>query len=418
VVLRARQIRQPEQTVRSMELGNISIDQAKTPGRVRLSAMVSYDDGLVPPEQYWYEVDQSLADSLSHSGNPWLALLLPLAVTLGEPLRLAGAPLDPVLLENARKLMCIWKLWYPWLSIVPLDTDNLSPSQMSAFPSKTAAFFSGGVDSYFTALQHQAKALEIDELLYVWGFEIPLNDRESFDSMKASLERSARYFHRPLLCVTSNLKETRLRTAKWAQLSHGAALASVGLALEKRFANVMIPSTLSYANAIPWGSHPLTDPLCSTGRTHVLHDGAEWNRAHKTEQLGQHQELLDSLRVCAVSFTEKNCGACNKCYRTMITLEILGLLERCKSFPVKQIDLSMIERIYSDHKIAAVFLEEVRALALERGRKDIARGIERSFTRSARLRRILKIVESLKGRRFIWKYAEPVERVLLWRSIC
>jgi hypothetical protein len=155
-----------------MELASVRI--AKSPygrGRVRLVGDVIYDDRRAKPEQYWFDVPEAYGDSLSVSGNPWLACLLPLAVTRGEPLRLCR-PIDPVLSQNAARLMQIWVGWYPRLRIVPIEAE-VKPVQAGTGPSETAAFFSGGVDSFFTVLRDRetrdrAAFPVIDRLLCVW----------------------------------------------------------------------------------------------------------------------------------------------------------------------------------------------------------------------------------------------------------
>ena len=90
------------------------------PGRVRLVADVVYDDRPGSLEELWFEVDESLADSLSASGNPWLAALLPLAATLQQPVRMS-LPIDPLLRRGAGEIAAVWRGWYPWLGAVEVD---------------------------------------------------------------------------------------------------------------------------------------------------------------------------------------------------------------------------------------------------------------------------------------------------------
>ena len=99
-------VRQPP-----MELVSVRIEESPhAAGRVRLVGDVSYDD-RPGTEAYWFEVDEEYAGALSLSGSPWLACLLPLAVTLGQTLR-SASPVDPLLFENAPRLMETWTTWY------------------------------------------------------------------------------------------------------------------------------------------------------------------------------------------------------------------------------------------------------------------------------------------------------------------
>jgi hypothetical protein len=399
-----------------VKIEEIHVRPGRVTGRTRLSAIVSYSDGTAP-EEYWYEVEENVTGALSESGNPWLVALLPLAVTLGEPLRLGSARVDSVLLDNVSKLMEIWKSWYPSLSIVPIEADVTASPAAGEPVGKTVSFLSGGIDSYCTALVHRQEAPAIDEFLLVHGLNIPLAGRDEFKKMKELLEKAAAHLGHPLVNVETNIKETRLRIARWGQLFYGPALASVGLVLEKRYANVIISASLNNSHLMPWGSHPLTDPLCSTSQTRILHDGSQWTRVEKTERVAEDAALLDLLHVCAVSRAERNCCACHKCYLTMITLELLGCLDPCASFPEKRVRLKQIERIYLDEPMKVVFFEEVKTLALRKGRADVADAVDRSFKRSARLRKQLKYPEWLKKQPFIWRGAAPLEKLLLGDSL-
>ena len=81
-------------------------------------------------------------------------------------------------------------------------------------------------------------------------------------------------------------------------LWHGGGIVSTGLALEKRYAQLVIASTYSYSNLAPWGSHPLTDPLLSALGTRVIHDDAAFSRIEKTEFIARREMALRTLRVC------------------------------------------------------------------------------------------------------------------------
>ena len=135
-----------------MELTGIRIDRSPlAPDRVRLTGTVAYDDRPGRTEEYWFDVADAHASSLSQSANPWLVALIPLAVTLGEPLRLA-LPLDATLLDNVLELQEIWRCWYPRLAPVDVQAPVVGSGHPDA-SARTAAFFSGGLDSFFTVLR-------------------------------------------------------------------------------------------------------------------------------------------------------------------------------------------------------------------------------------------------------------------------
>jgi hypothetical protein len=354
-------------------------------GRVRLRGEVAYQSGGGGTEEYWFDVPAEHASCLSTSGNPWLVCLLPLAATLGEPLRIS-LPVDRLLIESAPRLLEIWRAWYPQLAGTALEVDAAAetPAREGA---RCAAFFSGGVDSFFTALRPRESAAageqtRVDELITIGGFDIPLERAAALAGLRANSARAAADLGKGHVDVVTNLRTTRWDEAAWGPLAHGCGLASTALALELRFHTVLIPATGGYRDLHAWGSHPLTDPLLSTAATRIVHDGAAFTRIQKTTLLCASPVALRSLRVCFESRTERNCGRCNKCCRTMLILELLGALEHCSTFPARTVDLRRFSSVYCREAWDYREFRDIRDLALSVGRRDAARAATRAMRRS------------------------------------
>ncbi len=397
-----------------MEVKTIDVRPGDTPDRARLAARIRYADSDAGAETIFFDVPEQLAGSLSETGHPWLVLFLPLAATLGEPLRI-HRPVDPMLLENCQTLLEIWRSWYPRLSNIEIDVP-VSHRPVST-DGRTMAFFSGGIDSFSTLLQADDDPNEYDDFVFVWGFDIPRDNARAFRRYWHKIRKLGDELGKSFFYVATNLRETRFREADWAGLYHGAALASIGLALEKRYARILISATHRAGDVQHWGSHPDTDPLCSTSKTEVVHYGGERSRVQKTARVARSAPALDNLRVCAHSRSDENCSHCNKCYRTMINLELLGALERCTRFDRSQFSIERIASLYSDSENAMKFLYELEQLARDRGRTDIANALLRSYKHSKHLDRWLQLPRFLKRQPFLWRYSEPVERLILNRSI-
>ncbi len=385
-------------------------------GRVRLVGEIAYDDrpGLI--EECWFEFPGQYAESLSSSGNPWLVALVPLAATLGEPLRI-GLPVDRLLYRNVQELVAIWKVWYPKLHRVEVTAEcaDAGPNGRA-----TGALFSGGVDSFFTVLRNDVPApgsFPADELICVGGFDIPLANLEAFRRHSAKMEIVADRLGKSLVDVVTNLRETRLESAGWFGLLHGCALISIGLMLEPRYARLLIASSNDYGFDVALGSHFLTDPLLSTSRTRVLHDGASFRRCQKVEFLSRSSIALEALHVCWRTAADDNCCACEKCFRTMVALEILGRLEGCEAFPRRRIESSRVSRIYLSRLGLQRYWDEIRALAVARGRSDMVEAIDRGVRRSRVVRPLMAFVKWLRGKRLIWRGAGPLRRLLLKDAI-
>lgn len=393
-------------------------DDEKT---TRLVGEVTYDRRSLEPDRMWFEVSDEYSELLSDSGNPWLACLIPIAVTIGEPLRI-GLPVDRGLFENIQALMHIWKGWYPYLHVIPVEAktfDSVPPGK----PARTASFFSGGVDSFHTVLHHDACAVSgaqntIDDLIFIRGFDIPIDNHGAFQRVRESLSTAAADLGKELVVVSTNLRETKFQGANLALLSHGSFLASAGLVLEKRYRTVLIPSSFARKNLRPWGSHPRTDPLHSTKKTTFIHYGTQYDRVEKTEYMSHSETALRSIRVCWHSDSGKNCGVCNKCRRTKLTLELVGALDRCTTFAKKSIDLNKIAEMYVSSPGDIVCFRGIQTAALRLGRKDIAGAVDRSLQYSARLdrRRLLptirKVNRFLQAKPALAGMARPIKKPL------
>ena len=172
----------------------------------------------------------------------------------------------------------------------------------------------------------------LTHLIFVHGFDLPLDSELRQPAALAAREVAAA-LGLELIEVETNVRSLIDRYVSW-ELCHGAALASVGLLFQERFRKILIPSTHSYADLTPWGSHPLLDPLWSTELTEFVHDGTHATRVEKCLAVADSDIALRHLRVCWENRDGRyNCGECEKCLRTMISLAAAEALERCGTLP-------------------------------------------------------------------------------------
>lgn len=279
----------------------------------------------------FHEADATLVADTADAFVP--ALLLP-AMAAGEPLEIVP-PVSPLLLRRLPQLQAIFSSWFPRYRIVPVCAQPRAQSASPRAPG-VGAFFSGGVDSFYTLrkslLGETQEAPAVTHLLFFHGLETTLAARRGGEASEARVRAVAR--DTGLACVAGT---TDLRThfpLPWGEYC-GAGLAAAAHALSAGLGSVLIPSTDSYGDAIPWGSHPLVDERWSTERTPVLCDGAEATRARKIERLVAYDPLARrNLRVCIENEGgDFNCGRCHKCVRTMIALCALDVLGEFETFP-------------------------------------------------------------------------------------
>ena len=314
-------------------------------GRVRIGAVVRYDGDFIP-EEYWFDFPADLANEVDRSGSPWLALLSPLASKWGEDLTI-DAPVDRILLEGVHENLRLWKAWEPERTVpgihAPVNCDTTANGDRC-----TASFFSGGVDSFFTVLYHDAHPdthARIDELITVWGFDIGVDRTDDIQYGRSRLNEVAEQLGRPRFDVWTNLRATRFGSVEWGRHTHGAALAAVGHFLSRRYRRIFIASSYSLANFHPWGSTPITDPNFSSSGLQFTHDGAGFERLEKVGYISTNQTALDYVHSCWRSGTYHNCSACASCLRTMMAFAIHGALSNCKTFDVSQFSLEKLRNM-------------------------------------------------------------------------
>ena len=249
-----------------MSLGSRSLRRTRA-GPVKLEWSLTGGDAS------WFNV----------TGDPFLAALLLPAMCLGEDLAV-DAPISRRLTRDIRTIGDIYVAWVPGARRVRIAVDS-TPS--AAQPDSVGLFFSCGVDSFYSLFKDRdtpADAAPITHLIMINGFDIRPGNRPLFDMIAASAGRVAADTGRSLLIVDTNARQLFEGVVGWGPY-FGAVLASTALALGGRLRRCVIPSSHSYGELLPEGSHPLLDPLWSTESLDVVHDGAEATRPEKVKGL-------------------------------------------------------------------------------------------------------------------------------------
>jgi hypothetical protein len=286
--------------IKNLQLENLGENQ-------RLSASVDGDT-------VWFEMSADIP--LAARAEAFLAPAMFEAMVRGVPLIVEkGTPISPRLLEQLKTIQSIFTCWNSDLHKVAIEADVAPhPGGIDG----GICCFSGGVDSSHTLACHED---EISHLLVVQGFDTWGDKSDWEENVKARME-SAKVVGKKLIAVHSNVREfIEARKIYWG-LVLGSILGSLGATLAPSV--FFIPSSWTYQNLHPFGSHPLVDPQWSTESTRVVHHGADVRRCQKVELLSKHPELLDQLQVCWISCSH-NCGECAKCIRTSLTLGLIGV---------------------------------------------------------------------------------------------
>lgn len=359
------------------------------PGYVRLRGMVRYADG--GGDELWFAFPESCIEQLSGSGDPWFAALLPLAVHRQEPLRL-HLPVDARLLGQAQPIMELWHRWFS--DHRPVRIDVPSGGEGAPAGDRVACCFSGGVDSFFSLLSHEsgpcaaADGPPVDDLVYVWGFDLGLAKEAEWNDLRMRLAQAAAAFGKTLLAPITNLRATRYGALDWGRLGHGPAIAAVFLALQGRLRLAYVPASLDDACAFSWGSHHELTPRFSTRGLAFRHDGGRCTRMRKLELVARHPAALKALQVCWESRSGYNCGTCEKCLRTMAGLEAVGTLDQAPTFPMGALDLPRLHRMFVPSPLHDRQWREVEEHADANGHQALAAAVRTARFRSTWIRRV------------------------------
>lgn len=359
----------------------------------------------------WFDVPEDCADQISRTGNPWLVYMLPIAMAAGEDIALPLG-VDPHLTENLSGMMRLWHAWYPELRPAEIDAPEATVSERR--DDRRGLFFSGGADSLFSLLRHDHETTgcgsgPVDDLIFVAGLDIPLNATAELEAAHRRLATIANRHDKHLLRVATNLKIPGTPYHDRWILSHGCALGTVAHLFEGRLGEVVIGSTHSYSRLLPIGSHPLTDPLLSSRRLRIVHDGASSTRIEKLGLVGEHQEALDVLRVCWEGKRHDNCSRCNKCLTTMTVLDLLGFRDSASCFNWSSYSPSDIRYMALEAESEINQVKDLAAAAQSRGRNDIADSA-RLCLESAMRRR--SVVEFTRRMPFFWRFDYQVGQML------
>lgn len=351
---------------------------------------------------FWFDLPESHGDHIARSGNPWLILMLPIAMEAAEDISIS-LPVDPLLLENLKGLMGVWHYWFPDLRVASIEAPLTPLPPRNA--NQRALFFSGGADSFFTLLRHDKAAAgsgsgAVDLLIFVGGFDLPLSSREEIRLTAQRLDDATGEFHKILLPVTTNLREPNTAyRANWI-LSHGCAMGVVAHLLEGALCEVLISSSYEYGKLMRIGSHPLTDPLLSSRHLHVIHDGASYTRPEKIALIGGSDRALRNLRVCYAGGRHDNCSQCPKCLFTMVTIDALGFADRATSFDWSKYRMESIASLQLDD-LQIGRAEKLIAAARESNRQELVTALQQSIDRTLLTRKGANLVRRLP---YLWRY--------------
>jgi hypothetical protein len=297
-------------------------------GSIRVSVRI--ESQAEKPRILWWSFPEALDSFLTRSCDPLLVGTIYLLMRGAQDVKVHGQ-VSPSLLRGLEDYQAAWAYWAPGLTQVEIVPDKEEEITERAPRESAVLAFSGGVDSSFTAFRHARKQFvhfpqPLEAGVMVRGLDIPVLQVETFNSAADRAERLLASLGLDLIRMATNYVE--LATLDGYALSYGAFVASCLMLMLRRFSTGLIAQGPAYAHLrhLNQGSNPLTDALVSTSAFKVVPDGAAYQRIDKVRAMSGWEELRNDLRVCWQGpRKDRNCCACEKCIRTILTFRVLDL---------------------------------------------------------------------------------------------
>ncbi len=347
--------------------------------------------GIELPPTLWFQFPPGLPPFIEASGDPFFPAALLVAMAHGRRL-VIEADVSAALLAAAPRIM----QGYDGLRLASggrfqrIEIVAASAHRKNRGPT-AGAFFSGGVDSFYTLLRNVARypagdSRLISHLVAVHGFDVPLEDQRFFETVRSQAEVVAQTLGKTLVPVRTNIRDV-LRRLDWGPYAVGPAIAGVGLSLGRLLHTVFIASGRAFGELRPVaiGMHPGLDPLWSTETVEFVHYGADTKRADKIPVIASSPLVLRFLRVCWENRDgASNCGRCSKCLNTMVLLDLHGVLNQTGQFPhtYDLRDIAALDLPVGRHR-RILWLDALARVKAAGGAPELIEAIETALARSA-----------------------------------
>jgi hypothetical protein len=331
----------------------------KSPQFIQLEGIKVHGDTMLLRVSYHERLDPILVSGLFYAkydfaldevplsilSVPLLGFLAPLCWLTGAELRFGDV--DATYLESLAHVAAEFKRMYPWLSSSGKIVANPVKTDHTYDPEKYCVLYSAGVDSTCSLIR---KIDKLPSTLTVRGTpDLPLQDQAYWNRVQ---ERSRGFLNglgvEPHIVETNALSmvnqqairvhsDDRLKVGWWEELAFGLFYLSIcaPYSFHGKIGSVVIGSSNTARDQIPWGSTPMTDEKVRWGDVRAIHDSYELSRAEKIRQVilpyARRSGTKVPLRVCigrrsAISATDQlNCGECAKCMVVEFILILSGV---------------------------------------------------------------------------------------------
>jgi len=361
-------------------------------GVVRRSARFDWEERPRDPATLSFSLPSSAELEIADDGNAFLAAGVLVAMHHGERRLSIDAEICPRLAEGAAMAVETVRAWHgPVKNPVAIETLRGFRLPFPRNPGRSALLFSGGVHAFDALLENReffppGHPRRFTALVAVEGLD-PAGAALSPVRL-ARLRTAAGSAGIPIATISANFRELESDLGFVSRQFLGAALAATAHVLSPSFDGASIAAAWDVSHGVRCGSHAFVDPAFSSGALALRHEGLNATRLEKVSRVAARRWALENLTVCtdaaaAEARNHVNCGRCERCLRTRVELEALGVSAE-GIFPEGAIDAGELEALHLafNHDY---FWEPLVAPLEARGRRDLAAAAARLIAEARRI---------------------------------
>ena len=369
-----------------MKLSNLHM--RKNDGLTRAVASVAFEDSDQPAQEIFIETETAYAESIFANPHAFAVGCIIPALYFGEQRLALDEAICPQLKEGLETVMVIMHHWtggtfQPLAIDAPLGRTALHEEKKR----HAGIFLSGGIDSLAALKRIKDNYTPTHpgyprDALLVHGFDIGgVIERGAkyhvFERAMAAMAPVAAEADLALIPIYTNIRHLCDNRDLWLNQFFGAVLAAAVHAFSPRINLAWLASSYDIPHLHPCGSHPLLDPEYGSADLQIRHRDVGLSRMEKLKMVAGWEVAFQNFRVCLANVPEKlNCGRCEKCVRTMLELEAMGLLDKTRAFEENAVDPAWLDAFSITIRVREPFYMELIEPLRKRGRGDLSEKIE------------------------------------------
>jgi hypothetical protein len=307
-------------------------EKVNSKGNVRLQAKfeLSGNENVL-----WYETSEKYGSYMtSERSDAFLVGLLWLALRNGEDIKVIGPLSEKLFYTLNYHLIPFLAQLYKYKQIKVLCDNLVSTPLPNAGAVGTG--LSCGIDSLSTICSHQEEPVPSNyQISHLTFFNVGSNEmmgrskwREKMFNDRAALSAAcAKELGKELIIVDSNLNDIlQMSFVRTHTLRNISALLVFQKLFNKYYYSSGYQTTKLKYNYDAASYDVISLPLLSTENVTFLSFGGNFTRVQKTQMVANMEISYKYLNVCLTNI--HNCGRCLKCKRTLLTLEVLGAIDK------------------------------------------------------------------------------------------